>query len=200
MFSYWTDYQSQILQCNQTVRVTGHAEFSALGGLVDGCNNCTGHIELDSASIVDVSDPATDADACDPAVLTAAASDFGQAMLTVAPDGYGDFLTMGLIDVTALGTLGLDLAAAGGYTADDMIATWTEYDLEFTHAGYVESNEGTLSADSGLDTVAGNAGGNSNWYGYWQLFKNPADNTHTGVDLDGAYGGQAVWVIQFTSQ
>jgi hypothetical protein len=199
-FSYWTDYQSQILQCEQTIRLDGHGEFNAAGGAVAGCNNCTGVIWFDAATITDVSDPTNNAEACDVAVLAAAQADFGQAMLTAAPDGYGDFLSMGLVDATSMGTTGLALAADGGYTAAEMTATWAEYELTFTHAGYVENIEGSLSQSSGLDTVAVNVGGLSTWFGYWQLFKNEADNTHTGIDLDGAYGGQAVWVITFNPQ
>ena len=200
VFSYWADYESQILQCEQTMRVAGTAEFAALGGAVAGCNNCTGYLEFDPTSLTDVSHEQSDPVACDPAVLTAADSDLGQVMLTAAPDGYGDFLTMGLIDVSAMTTLGLDLAVGGGYSAAEMTAAWLEYELEFTHAGYVQNVKGSLSEGSGLDAVAANAGANSDWFGYWQLFKNGADNPHTGGDLDGAYGGSAVWVITFNQQ
>jgi hypothetical protein len=200
VFSYWTDYQSQILQCKQTVRLDGTGDFSALGGIVEGCNNCTGALVFDNTTMTDVSDPSADPEACDPAVLTAAEADFGQAMLTAAPDGYGDFLSMGLVDANTMGTLSLDLAVGGGYSADEMTAAWEEYELTFTHAGYVENIKGSLSEGSGLDAVAANAGGTSTWFGYWQLFKNEADNTHEGIDLDGAYGGQAVWVITFNPQ
>jgi len=197
-FSYWDDYQNQILSCVQAINIEGSAIFGA--GMVTGCNNCTGKIDFDDSTAVDAS-AAEPSDGCDVAELEDAGANFGSALLTsITNGGYGDFLSMALVDATTMGSLGLDLAVAGGYSAADMAATWADYDLEFTHAGYVDNQVGTLSESSGLDAVAANAGGTSNWYGYWQLFKNPATNTHPGADLSGEYGGQAVWVITFNPE
>jgi len=138
------------------------------------------------------------ADGCDVAELEKSQANFGSAMLTSVTDGgYGDYLNLALIDATTMEALGLDLASAGGYSAAEMTATWADYSLEFTHAGYVDNLPGSLSEGSGLATVAANAGSGSNWYGYWQIFKDPTMNTHSGGDLSGQYGGQAAWVITF---
>ncbi len=195
-FSYWRDYTNQVTECNQVVSVEGTASFGS--GILSGCNNCTGRIDLDENTRMDVSQSAARNAPCDAGGLTDAGANFGDAMLTtITNGGYGDFLTMGLIDGATLSSLGLDLAAAGGYSEADMTATWAEYGLTFTHAGYVANEVGSLSEGSGLDTVSAPAGPGSNWYGYWQLFLNATENTHGGTDLVGDYGGQAVWVIQF---
>jgi hypothetical protein len=197
-FSYWRDYQNQIKNCDQLVSIEGVATFGAAS--VTGCPNCNGQIEFDDTTAVDVSASSGNPDACSVVALDEAEANFGTALLsTITNSGYGDFLSIGLMDSASMSTLGLDLAVAGGYSAADMTTAWAEYGLTFSHAGYVKNEIGSLSEGSGLDAVAANAGGTSNWYGYWQIFLNAADNTYTGTDLSGEYGAQAVWVITFNN-
>jgi len=196
-FSYWADYQNQVIECHQSIDIEGSAVYGA--GIVSGCTNCTGSITFDASTATDTSASQPE-DPCDVAELDAIQANFGSLMLTsITNGGYGDFLSIGLVDATTMGALGLDLAVAGGYTSAEIDTALADYGFVFTHAGYVDNQTGSLSDTSGLSAVASNAGSGSSWYGYWQIFTNPSTNTFVGADLSGLYGAQAVWVITFTA-
>ncbi|HCP46731.1 MAG TPA: hypothetical protein DIU15_11845, partial [Deltaproteobacteria bacterium] len=199
-FTYYSDVQNGIELCQQHIEVAGDANFG-FGVVPDGeCNNCTGYLDFDEATVTDVSNPGSNPDDCDPATLDAAGANFGLALLLPTggeAGGFGDFLALGLVDADTMSLQGLSLAADGGYTAADIETALADFDLEFTHAGYVRNTPDTLASESGLDQVADNAGGTSQWFGYWQIFKNPTDNLHEGSDMNGVYGGQSVWQITF---
>ena len=180
----------------------GHGWASFGFGILasDGCDNCTGYIEFDEDTVTDVSDPATNPEDCDPALLDAADQNFGLQLLTPESEGgFGDYLTMGLVDSASMDALGLSLADDGTNTASEISDALAVFDFVFTHAGYVHNLPGSLAEQSGLDSVADNAGSSSNWYGYWQIYKDPVINPHSGTDMEGEYAGQTQWTVTFGS-
>ncbi|HCP44728.1 MAG TPA: hypothetical protein DIU15_01670, partial [Deltaproteobacteria bacterium] len=133
--NYWAEYNeaTQILNCTQWIQIAGSATFGPgiLAG--EGCNNCTGSIEFDHTSATDISDPATNPDDCDVAELDLAGANFGPSLLTPITDGgMGDFLSLGLVDVTTMSDQGMELTVDGGYSAAEIEQTLSEYGLEFT--------------------------------------------------------------------
>ena len=198
-FSYWSDVVNQILNCEQSVSIEGTASFA--GGAVSGCANCTGRIDFDDSTAADVSAGSDSSSPCSAASLDAADANFGIALLsTITNSGYGDFLSIGLIDASTMSSLGLDLASAGGYSAADISTALSGVGLTFTHAGYISNEVGSLSDVSSLSIPAATAGSGSSWYGYWQIFVDPALNSHTGIDMSGPYSAQAVWQVGFNQQ
>ena len=97
---YWADSAAGDVICRHFLEAEGMVEFG--DGLVSGCANCTGRIDLDPASLVDVSQPGVEPEHCDPAALIAAGLSYGPSLLTPAPAGFGDFLTTALIDAGRL--------------------------------------------------------------------------------------------------
>jgi hypothetical protein len=193
-FTYWRDAVNQIIDCEQSISIEGTANF---GSPVTGCNNCIGKIDFDDSTAADVSAGSGSTDPCSAVELDDASANFGTALLsTITNSGYGDFLSIALIDAGTMGSLGLDLASAGGYSASDISTALGNLGLTFTHAGYSSNEAGTLSDASSLNAVAASAGSGSSWYGYWMIGATGA-NSHSGTDLNGSYAAQAVWQIGF---
>ncbi len=206
--------QTSNLTCNQRVEVDGTAEFGF--GLVPACSNCTGIMEFDSSSAVDVSNPAMTADDCDPVFLVDNNISMGLAMLNAfgSTPGYwptdtdtrnwGDFLSIATMDENTQQVLGWDGSATGtvDLTASGN-ADWamTGYGADFTHVGLVNGAEGsgTFASESGIEGVANSAGPGSDYYFYFVIVKDPAANTHEGMDMLGPYIGFARFVITFGS-
>ena len=193
-FTYWSDGANQIIDCEQSISIEGTADF---GSSVAGCGNCIGKIDFDDSTASDVSAGTGSPDACSAVALDEAGANLGTALLsTITNGGYGDFLSIALIDAGTMGGLNLDLASAGGYSASEISAALGNLGLTFTHAGYSSNEVGTMSEASSLDSVAANAGSGSTWYGYWMIGATGA-NSHSGTDLNGSYAAQAVWQIGF---
>jgi len=195
---YWTDIHSGVSNCDQHIELSGTVMYGA--GSAPGCSNCTGFISLDPSSAVDVSNPAAGPEHCDPAVLEYYNLDFG--MLMVQPTGpktYGDFLQMGIMAAETQAALGLDwsLDSEDDLTADGIEAELDELGFAFVQAGLVEVEGSTLGEATGLASVAESESPGSPWYGYWKIFKNPALNSHEGIDLIGDYRAQAFWEVIF---
>jgi len=205
-FEYWAEYSSstQVLNCIQVIEVDAEIVYGA-GAVADGtCNNCTGLLTVDPTTAVDVSNPAADPEHCDPAVLAAEGVDYGIGLTLTKSNGgfYGDFETMGLMDDSIHSALGIDWSQNGGQSAADLEEGFAKNGLDYVGSGLVQDNAGTLANASGLTGVAVAAGAGSNWYGYWRIIRNPADNPHestsdNGYTLSGDYGLGAMWVITF---
>ncbi len=183
--------------CRQRLRWTATLAFG--GDVVQTCPTCTGRIEIDPESVLDVSNPDFEAADCDPAVLVAAQANWGQAVLTPrAEGGRGDFLLLGLIDIDRLEALGLAVDAAGTYDAASLRLLFEQDGAAISHLGYVLAADGSMTVGSGVSTLAGDAGaGGDDWLAWWQIFRDPAANPHEGVDLSGAYLGRGLWNIDF---
>jgi hypothetical protein len=208
-FGYWADHDNGILGCAQALTVEGVASF-ATGG-VTGCDNCTGKIDFDDSTVVDISPSLPGGEGCDSAQLTADERNYGTALLTSGLNGgWGDLLTMGLIDAPTMVSLGLGMVETGGSSAADLATLLGDESpgRVFTHGGYIHMTEGTwanllcLGGDCGdsdplTNGPASPAGLGSSWYGFWMLYTDPADNTYVGADLNGQYGGRSVWIITF---
>jgi len=193
-FTYWREVANQIVDCEQSISIEGTADF---GSSVSGCSNCTGKIDFDDTTASDVSAGTGSPDACSAVALDEAGANLGTALLsTIQNGGYGDFLSIALVDAGTMGSLGLDLASAGGYSASEISTALGNLGLTFTHAGYSSNETGTMSAASQLTNVAAPAGSGSTWYGYWMIGATGA-NSHSGTDLNGSYAAQAVWQIGF---
>gem|GEM_PF-1510599 len=197
-FTYWRDIQNQIEECEQVIQIEGTADFG-FGVMQGECNNCTGRLTFDPTTGVDISDPANGE--CDVAVLDANGANFGALLLSPTSDeAYGDFLDLALIDAATHTQLGTDWAVNTGLDAAGIQEGLDQFALTYTHTGFTNNVEGTLGNGSGLEGVANNAGGNSTWFAYWQLFKNPEINPHEGIDMNGDYGGSAFFLINFQPQ
>ncbi|MBN95320.1 MAG: hypothetical protein CL928_14845 [Deltaproteobacteria bacterium] len=216
-FSYYglVDGIPTDLYCDQRIDATGEAVFGPDLVPDAGCNNCTGYITMDPTTVNDVSDPGSNPTDCDPLELNDLGfqlldpqggepvdvfnSSFGMHVLTpLAEGGVGDFLSMALVDADAMHTLGLYLAqgvgaSPPGFSAADMQATLDVDGLELSHAGYVDNVTGSYADHTGLNEMAASAGGSSTWLGFWQISRDPAENTHDAADMNGVYGGQMIW-------
>jgi len=125
-------------------------------------------------------------------------------MELVDPDGmFGDFSSMSFMDAAVHESLEIDWSQQGGMTASETEAAWAEYGLDYVATGLVRANEGTLSHDMGLSGVGTPSGSGSDWYGYWQIYRNPKDNTHQtsppAFVLSGNYGLNSIWILNVTS-
>ena len=96
----------------------------------------------------------------------------------------------------ALGLYGDNPAAsAPQYDAAFLTSMWGGMDL--THVGYIAALPGTVADASGLTGVAATAGPGSDYYFYFSIAKDPAVNSHPGLDMQGDYVAAALWIINF---
>jgi len=183
-------------ECNQLISVEGVATFGSAAST--GCSDCTGKIDFDASTAVDISPSAPAGQGCDVAVLDAAGRNMGQALLlSQANGGWGDFLSIGLIDATTMGNEGLDLLAGGGATAADLDVGLADQGRVFTHAGYSDMQTGNLADLASIDITFAPAGSGSSWHGAWQISTDPSQNTYVGPDLNGQYSVAGIWLITF---
>ena len=112
-------------------------------------------------------------------------------------DAYGDFLTMAFVDAATQDALAIDWSVGGGLTVDSIQARLGAYGLTYSHAGLVRSGEGSLAALSGLAGIASPAEEGADWFGYWEIFRNSAENPTDTTAMWGGYGGQAHWIVLF---
>jgi hypothetical protein len=195
VISYWDDYASGLLGCEQHLSVEGAANFG-IDLLGANCPDCIGLLTFDPASVLDVSDPATDPDQCDVAALDADNTNYGYYLtLPVADGGYGDFLSIALIDSATMADAGLTNDVGGTEDAAWFESTWSSAGYDFTHLGYLEAVPGSLSEVTGVDIVAAPAGPGVDWYAWWQFWIDPAVNTNGGWVMLGSYGGTSSWVL-----
>jgi len=195
VFVYWRDLQAGMELCQQHVEIEGVATFGE--GVLTDCPTCTGWLEFDPGSAVDVSDRATDPDHSDPVELAWEEADWGTALLTSGPEALGDFLSLGLVSAADQQAQGLDLALAGGSTAEEIAADLEPYGLAYDQAVFVELVAGSLAEGARLDEVASPAAPGAPWYAFFTLFRDPDSNGHEGPGLAGFYGGQGLWPITF---
>jgi hypothetical protein len=187
LFTYYADTEFQQVECEQRVEAEGTADFGF--GVVSGCSNCTGLIVFDSGLVNDVSNPASNPDECDVAQLDAAQMNLAAALLTPqAGGGYGDFLTLALVDRDSFESAGL-------YTDDaetEDVSYWDtffgDYALAFQGIGYIENAPGTLMEQLVANgSTIPNAGGSSDWYAWFIFYRDPASNSNEGMEMDGDY-------------
>jgi hypothetical protein len=82
-------------------------------------------------------------------------------------EGLGDFLDLALMRADTMEELGIDLAAAGGWAAEDLTEQLAEQDLDFTHAGFVNAFEGSMLDGLGADAVMTPPQDESDRLGFW---------------------------------
>ncbi len=193
VFSYWEDMAAGIKACDQHVQLDGDYGW---GLAPPGCSDCTSVLEFDEGSAVDVSNPAADPDHCDPAVLDAAGANFGEALTTMPSDGYGDFLVLGVIDEGTMESGGLTADVSGDLDADEIQTGLDDYALVYTHSGLTEAYPDSLGDASGISAVADENG--ADFFFYFYFFINPDTNPNDGAEMDGEYGAQAHWIINFS--
>jgi hypothetical protein len=207
--TYFVDINNGITNCVQHVTVEGEAwfEFGIVNTLDDQgtCDNCTGFIEYDPATITDISNPDLDPEHCDPAELVAVGVDYATRMLSPAdpnatPPNMGDFLTLATWDYTTHDILGTDLTVSTEVdrTAAGTATFWEEYTLTYSHAGFVWAHPQSLAGSAGLDSVNRAPHAGSDYLAAWEIFLNSADNTHdplTNQDMKGNYGGIANYTL-----
>jgi hypothetical protein len=163
-------------------------------GALGGCADCTGHIALDPASFVDVSDPAVDPDNCDPGVLDNAGVNFGEAMTASVEDGGGaDFQQLGLIDAATMQALGVSADLNGNQTAAQITSDLAGGGYHLAQAAGMHAIGTTVSGQSGLDAVANPMSDGSEWLYFWYIYRDPATNPHEGADMVGDYYAGGFW-------
>jgi hypothetical protein len=195
---YWEDIQNGVLLCNQRMEIDGIGQFG-YGVMGSACGTCTGSITLYESTLLDISNAGVDPDDCDPAVLAAAQFDFGTAMLTgPGAGGYGDFLDFALLDANSIDQLGQEYSQDNSTTTADLITDLSDAGVTFTHYAAVEAATGSLSEASQLYVVA-EAIGSTDWYPYFWLGVDPSVNSNTGMEMDGDYLGQAMWILTFNN-
>jgi hypothetical protein len=197
---YWAEYSAsnQTLNCTQQIQADVWFGFGS-SNAPQGCINCTGGLGVYSGTVTDSSDPSQEPEHCDSSTLTAAGYNYGMEL--VDPDGlFGDFSSMSFMDAAVHQQQGIDWNIQnGGLGADDLEAAWAEDGLEYIATGLVRANEGTLTGESGLADLAAPSGPGSNWYGFWQIYSNPANNPHQSAPpsyiLSGNYGLSGFWYL-----
>jgi len=203
VFSYWTDLSESDRACDQFIHVEGVADFGA-GSVADGsCDDCTGVLRFDPATLVDTSDYLEDPTQCDPPVLIASGRDFGIRMLMPAGQqtsggiAWGDFLELALMDAVTMEALELTASLSGNNSPSDIAANVGAFGNVFTHVAFVNRIDGSFAAVTNLDSIAATAGPESTWFFYFYLYLDPAENEWTGQDMVGTYRGRGFWVINF---
>ena len=133
--------------------------------------------------------------------ITSIQADYGVDFVLSKNDGglYGDFQTMALMDDSVHAQLGLDLGAGGGGLAEDFESVWDEYDFDYVGSGLVQAGPGTLAEKSGLAGVANPSGAGENWFGYWQIGRNPEDNPYESTaNFDYSLSGSYILFCHYT--
>ena len=183
------------LVCRQRLQFAGTASFGP--GLVDGCAACTGVLSIDPDSVLDLTNPAVDAEDCDPNWILGSQLNYGGGMLTPRADGgFGDLLTIGLIDLDRFEALDLFVDRAGEYDAAALRAVFDAAGTSIAQIGYLQDVAGSVAAGTGIAAVAETAGpGGDDWLAAWQIYRSPAVNSYDGLDLRGAYLGRMLWNV-----
>ncbi len=204
------------LECVQRVEVDGVADFGFSVGSDNNCTNCTGMMNFDYETAIDVSNPGVNPNDCDPAIFEDKnVVDYGFAFLTPAgvepgiipqQDGtftnYGDWLNLGVVTRATHETIGTDFCsgdpdctAAGNQAAaeEDIGKTGV-----YAAALGVDGSEGSGTGASllGLDAVTEYTGTASDYLYAGVLQRDSAENDYEDpVDLNGGYIGNAGFVL-----
>ena len=194
--TYWYDQAAGVEECRQLISMEGEAVFG-YDPVGDGsCTTCTGVIIFDPTTVVDISDPYTDPDHCDTAVLDAEGVNIGDAMTLEPPNGGGDFLSMALINQYSWGVLGNSADLGGSTTASSLESDLAGAGLALEHVGLVNNLPDSMSAQVGLDGVATAAdNGTSTWNFFWYIYRDPTGNPYEGDELQGDYYVGSFWQL-----
>ncbi len=192
------------LLCQQRLRAQGMARLG--DGVQPDCSSCTGRLDFDPSTVLDVSDPSVNPEDCDLAWLSAEGRSLGRALLgeVGAEPGhwrlgdrivnFGDFLHIALMSEERQIELGFDGSATGQVDLSAAgNAAWLEatLGLDFTHSGFVLAPEdgATLAARSNIVGVANSAPIDSPWSFYWGIGRDPSETPDDGGDMRGTYIG-----------
>ena len=192
-FNYWQDMGSGLLECIQTVQVSGTASVGT-GVVGSGCSGCNALLTFDESTAVDISNPSIDPDACDPATLTAAGADLGTFLLTSQANGGGeDFLQIALVHETLASAAGVSDISSSTSLADQVADSSAE-GLELTHVGGILNDSNGYMVGAGLASIALSLG--NDYLIFWIVEKSPAVNPYAGTGLDGDYMLSAIYLLQ----
>jgi hypothetical protein len=183
------------LTCRQRLLFDGSVAFGA--GLITDCPGCTGVLTIDPESVLDLTNPAVDSEDCDPAWIVSSQLNYGVGMLTPRDqDGFGDLLSIGLIDIERFAGLGLFVDQAQEYDAPALISAFQDGGTAIAQIGYLADEVGSVTNGTGFGAVAEGAGpGGDAWLAAWQIYRNPAVNPYTGLDMEGQYLGRMLWNV-----
>jgi len=186
---YWSNYDAGQTLCIQVMAAEGIVQegFS----VVNACENCRGLITIDPASVTDVSDPGANPTDCNPELLAGTDDDYGTAFLTPPSEGgAGDFLTIALLDGEVWDAIGAD---SGGGTFNELAEELALNDLTLTHAGLMDATPESFAGRVDLGQVATGIEDGSPWLFFWILYNSAETNPNAGWELNGLYGGGALW-------
>lgn len=193
---YYQDAANSVPLCYQTIEFEAAIFYGP--GQAAGCDLCTSYIEVDGASVADISDT-SDPDQCDPSFLDSAQANFGQAMfMTAVEGGFGDFLQLGLIsaetwDSSGYAVLEFDDGTSLTYSELTGMEGMEAYDV--SAAIVANSGEGSLGmAVSEFTDFAIPESSGSSWIGAGWVIRDPSINAWTNdAPYDGPYVLRLAW-------
>lgn len=194
---YYQDASNSVPLCIQRIELEAGVYYGP--GQAADCELCTAYIQVDSSSVVDVSDPSTNPDECDSSFLAAEQADFGMAMfMTPANGGFGDFLELGLIaadDWDASGYTLLEFDDGTSLTYEELIALDGMDAYDVSAAIVALSGEGSLGqAVTGFTDFAIPESSGSEWIGAGWILRDPSINSFTGTNpMNGPYTLRLAW-------
>jgi hypothetical protein len=207
--TYWLDISNGIPNCEQHITIQGEAWFD--DGIVDSlgdqgsCENCTGFIEYDPTTRLDISNPALNPDHCAPDDLQSAGADYGTRMLSIAdadatPPNHGDFLTTATWDFQTHLALGTDVTVTTEQdrTAEGLATEWAQFSLVYSHTGFVHAHATSLAGSAGLEFITRSPHTGSDYLASWEIFLDPKENQHdptVNADMQGTYGASANFIL-----
>ena len=187
---YWSDYDNGGRLCEQVMVAEGIVQQGGFNS-VDACENCRGLVTVDAASVTDISDPASNPLHCDPEVLAGTEDDYGGLFLSPPSEGgAGDFLSIALLDGEVWDAMDLD---SGAGTFEDLQIDLATNDLVLTHGGLLKATSDTFAGQVDLAQIASPVQAGSPWIFFWILYTASDSNPNAGWELDGLYGGGALW-------
>ncbi len=162
-----------------------------------GCPNCDARLAMLPSTASDVSEPLQRGGDCDPALVAAAQSDMGRALLTAQQDdGLADLLELSWVPRETHRTAGGALDAQGDF--DFALMLQVAEAMGRVYEGVILLNDlGGLSEAINLPEVSGDVGGGTGWSPFFFLLRDPAVNDWPGPELQGRYEAQGVFSVGF---
>ena len=84
-------------------------------------------------------------------------------------------------------------------TSVGLESEYAGYGLDFVHGGFIEATPNSLASVAGLNVVNNPEAPASDFLGAWVIFRDPEVNPYSGVELEGEYGAQALFLVSITA-
>lgn len=193
VLTLWWDIYAGVGGCEQHLVVQGQLLDGP--GPVEGCADCAGLALFDRTTVVDVSDPAADPDHCYPSEMVGALGVPAELLVTPAMGGYGDFLSLALMEADVVAGLELPNHPDAAGWVQEQREELASYDLELTHLGLVQASPGSFTGGSGISTLSDAPEPESDWYFFWSV--TAPQGQPGGENLAGERLGWGLWLVTF---